>query len=69
MSVYKTEVCKDCTFAAVCKGGCIADIYGGTGTFSCYNPYMCVAFDVTKDDFIPVEVEDTRSDSLSVEMA
>jgi radical SAM protein with 4Fe4S-binding SPASM domain len=69
MSVYKTEVCKDCTFAAVCKGGCIADIYGGTGKFSCYNPYMCVAFDVTKDDFIPVEVEDTRSHSLSVEMA
>ena len=69
MSVYETEVCKDCTFAAVCKGGCIADTYEATGKFSCYNEYMCVAFDVTKDDFIPVEVEDTRTHSLSVEMA
>jgi len=69
MSVYKTEVCKDCTFAAVCKGGCIADIHEKTGKFSCYDEYMCVAFDVTKNDFIPVEVEDTRSHSLSVEIA
>jgi radical SAM protein with 4Fe4S-binding SPASM domain len=68
MSVYTTDICKDCTFAAVCKGGCIADMYGKTGKFSCYNPYMCVAFDVTKDDFVPVEVEDTRSHSLSVEI-
>lgn len=69
MSVYKTEVCKDCQFAAVCKGGCIADIRERTKKFSCYDPYVCVAFDVTKDDFIPVEVEETRSHSLSVEIA
>jgi len=68
VSVYKTEICKNCGFAAVCKGGCIADIYERTGEFSCYDEYVCVAFDVTKDDFIPVEVDDTQPGFLSVEM-
>ncbi len=61
MSVFETEECKGCTLAAVCKGGCIADVYMRTGTFSCHDPYMCVAFEVTKDDFVPVEVDDTHS--------
>ena len=69
LSVFKTEGCKNCEFAALCKGGCIADIHQRTGKFSCYDPYMCVVFDITKDDLIPVEVEDTRSPSLSVEIA
>ncbi len=69
LSVYETEICKDCQFAAVCKGGCIADIYERTGTFTCYDEYVCVAFDVTKDDFIPVEIDDTApSSSLSAEL-
>lgn len=68
INVFETEHCKDCEFAAVCKGGCIADIYGRSGEFTCYDPYVCVAFDVTKNDFIPVEVEDTQSKFLSVEM-
>ena len=69
MSVYKTEICKDCSFAAVCKGGCIADIYERTGTFTCYDEYVCVAFDVTRDDFIPVEIDEPApSSSLSAEL-
>ncbi|MGD2249379.1 MAG: radical SAM protein [Candidatus Methanofastidiosia archaeon] len=59
LSVYKTEECKTCEFAAMCKGGCIADVYMRRGEFSCYDPYMCVAFEVSKNDFIPVEVDDT----------
>lgn len=55
MSVFKTEICKDCELALVCKGGCIAETYRGTGKFSCYDKYECVAFEVTKDDFIYVE--------------
>lgn len=61
ISVFKTEPCKDCEFAAFCKGGCIADVYMRTGEFSCYDPYMCIAFDVTRNDFVPVLVEDTQS--------
>lgn len=67
ISVFKTEPCKTCEFAAVCKGGCIGDIYKRTGEFSCYDPYVCIGFEVCKDDFIPVEI-DNASDSLSVEM-
>lgn len=61
ISVFETDRCKTCDVAAVCKGGCIADVYMRTGEFSCYDPYMCVAFDVTKNDFIFKEVEDTQS--------
>lgn len=69
LSVYETEICKGCQFAAACKGGCVADIFGRTGTLTCYDEYVCVAFDVTKDDFIPVEIDDTApSSSLSVEL-
>ncbi|KYK32426.1 MAG: radical SAM protein [Theionarchaea archaeon] len=68
MSVFETEICKDCEFAPVCKGGCIADIYERSGEFTCYDPYVCVAFDVTKGDYIPVEVDDTQPSTLSVEM-
>ena len=69
INVFEIEPCKDCEFAAVCKGGCIGDIYERSGEFTCYDEYMCVAFDVCKNDFIPVEVEDTPSSSLSVEFA
>lgn len=68
LSVFETEICKDCELAAVCKGGCIAGIYERTGTFSCYDEYVCVAFDVTRDDFIPIEIDDTSPGSLSVEL-
>lgn len=68
MSVFETEICRDCEFAAMCKGGCIADIYERSKKFTCYDEYMCVAFDVTKNDYIPVEVEDMPSTSLSVEV-
>lgn len=68
MSVFNTEVCKDCAFAAMCKGGCIADIYERTKKFSCFDEYMCVAFDVAKEHIIPVEAEDTPSRFLSVEI-
>lgn len=57
MSVFKTDICKDCELAAVCKGGCIAETYRETGEFSCYDKYECVAFEVTKDDYIYVEEE------------
>lgn len=68
ITVFETDMCKDCRVAAVCKGGCIANNYRRSGEFRCYDEYMCVAFDVTKDDFVPVEVEDISSDSLSVEI-
>lgn len=68
INVFEIEPCKDCEFAAVCKGGCIGDIYGRSGEFTCYDPYTCVAFDVCKDDFIPIEVDDTPTTSLSVEV-
>lgn len=55
MSVFKTEICKECQLAAVCKGGCIAETYRETGKFSCYDRYECVAFEVTKNDYIYVE--------------
>lgn len=61
MSVFKTEECKECRFAAVCKGGCIADVYMRSGKFSCYDPYKCVAIKVTGDDIIPVAVDDVYS--------
>ncbi|MGD2249667.1 MAG: radical SAM protein [Candidatus Methanofastidiosia archaeon] len=67
MSVFETEPCKTCEFAAVCKGGCIGDIYKRTGEFSCYDPYVCIGFEVCKNDFVPVKVEE-GSPSLSVEM-
>lgn len=67
MSVYETEICRDCELAAVCKGGCIAEIYRETGTFSCYDKYDCVAFEVTKNDYIYVEEDDSRSRFLSME--
>lgn len=68
INVFEIEPCKRCEFAAVCKGGCIGDIYGRSGEFTCYDPYTCVAFDVCRNDFIPVEVDDTPSTSLSVEV-
>jgi radical SAM protein with 4Fe4S-binding SPASM domain len=67
MNVFETEHCKECEYAAVCKGGCIADVYGRTGKFSCYDPYSCVAFEMTKDDFIFVK-DTSPSASLSVEV-
>lgn len=69
MSVLKTERCKDCDYALLCKGGCLADVYGRTGAFSCHDEYKCIAVEVTKDTIIPVEVEDTFSRSLSVEIS
>lgn len=68
LSVFKSELCKDCELAAVCKGGCIAETYKRTGKFSCYNEYACVAFEITKDDFIYVET-DSISSHLSVEIS
>ncbi len=69
LNVFETEICKDCQFAAICKGGCVADIYEKSGKFTCYDEYVCVAFDVTKDDFIPVEVDAGPPTSLFVEFA
>lgn len=68
MSVFNTKECKDCTFAVMCKGGCIADIYERTKKFSCFDEYMCVAFDAAKEYIVPVEAEDTSSRFLSVEI-
>jgi radical SAM protein with 4Fe4S-binding SPASM domain len=67
ISVYDAEPCKTCEFALICKGGCLADVYGRSGKFVCHDEYMCITMEVTKDDFIPVE-KDTESDELSVEM-
>lgn len=69
MSVLKTEHCQDCDYALICKGGCIADVLGRTGKFSCYDEYKCIAVDMTKDNIIPVEVEDIQSDFLTVEIS
>lgn len=66
LSVFETEICKDCELALVCKGGCIAEIYRQTGEFTCYDKYACIPFEVTKDDYI--YVEDTQSNSISVEI-
>lgn len=69
MSVFECRPCSTCTFAAMCKGGCIAELYRRTKTLTCYDEYMCVAFEVTKDDIQPVEVDESVSNSLSVEIA
>lgn len=68
INVFEIEPCKACEFAAACKGGCIGDIYQRSGKFTCYDEYVCQAFDVVRNDFIPVEVDDTKSSSLSVEV-
>ena len=58
ISVYESEPCRSCEFSGVCTGGCIADVYMRSGTYSCYDPYICVVFDVNWNDLIPVGVED-----------
>jgi radical SAM protein with 4Fe4S-binding SPASM domain len=58
VSIFEKEPCKECVFVGVCTGGCIADVYMRTGNYSCYDPYMCVVFEIIQDDFIPVEVDD-----------
>lgn len=67
ISVFDAEPCKTCEYALMCKGGCLADVYGRSGKFECHDEYMCITMEITKDDFIPVEKE-TESDTLSVEM-
>lgn len=65
ISVFESDMCKECQHASVCLGGCMANNYRTTGEIGCGDPYECVYFDVYKG-YTAVKV--TRKRHLSVEI-
>lgn len=57
INVFESSMCKMCTHARVCKGGCIADVYARTGILTSGDIYECAYFSVY-NDYIPVEIGD-----------
>lgn len=65
INAFEHEMCGTCKHVAVCRGGCIGDVYRRNGKLSCGNEFECAYFQVY-DEYIVVDADERET--LSVEI-
>jgi radical SAM protein with 4Fe4S-binding SPASM domain len=66
ITVFESDMCKKCTHANVCRGGCLARIYARTGIFMCGDIYECAYFTVY-DDYTSVKAGKQFTPSVKIQ--